>query len=135
MRRPIRRTRGASNITSNASFTRTTVPSASTIITPSASDSMIVAWRRSTSRTRCSRFLCSVMSRMLTTIPPMGSSRWLAATTSRSIGFPSARTVRISRETDSRRRATRSLKRARTGSTLKESNSPNASSPTTLLMS
>ena len=45
------------------------------------------------------------------------------------MGFPSARTVRISRETDSRRRATRSLNRARTGSTLSESNRAKASSP------
>ncbi len=135
MRRPRRRTRGASNMTSKASLTRTTEPSASTIITPSASDSMMAVCRRSTSRTCCSRLLCSVMSRTLTTIPPMGSSRWLAATTSRSIGFPSARTVRISRETDRRRRATRSLNRARTGSTLSESNNPKASTPTTLLMS
>ena len=57
MCRPTNRTRGASNITSKASFTRTTVPSASTIITPSARDSMIVACRRSTSRTCCSRLL------------------------------------------------------------------------------
>ena len=41
MRRPRSRTRGASNMTSKASLTRTTVPSASTIITPSASDSMM----------------------------------------------------------------------------------------------
>ena len=69
------------------------------------------------------------MSRMVTTIPPMGSSRWLAATTSRSIVFPSARTVRISRETDSRRRATRSLNRARTGSTLERVEQPEGVEP------
>ena len=47
--------------------------------------------------TRCSSRLRSVMSRMLTTIPPIGSSRWLAAISSRSIGVPSARRVRSSR--------------------------------------
>ncbi len=41
--RPINRTRGASNSTSKASLTRTTVPPASTIITPSANDSMMAA--------------------------------------------------------------------------------------------
>ena len=35
--------------------------------------------------TCCSSRLRSVMSRRLTTIPPIGSSRWLAATSSRSI--------------------------------------------------
>ena len=59
MRRPINRTRGASNITSNASLTRTTVPSASTIITPSASDSMRAVWRRSTSRTLLLEAACA----------------------------------------------------------------------------
>ena len=49
---------------------------------------MRAACRRSSSRTRCSSCFRAVMSRMLTTIPPMGSSRWLAATTSRSMGRP-----------------------------------------------
>ena len=113
-RRPSSLTRGDSNITSKATLTRTTVPEESTIMTPSVRDSMMVAWRRSTSSIASSRRLLSPVSRTVTTTPPTGSCRWLAAITSRSIVRPSARTVCISSETESRRPATRSSKRERT---------------------
>ena len=129
------RIRGASNMTSNASLTRMTVPAASTIMTPSANDSMMVAWRRSDSRTFCSSRFCAVMSLMLTTIPPIGSSRWFTATTSRSMGVPSARRVLSSRETESLRRATRSANRPRTESMLNGSKRARASWPSTSLTS
>ncbi len=127
--RPRTRMRGASNMTSKDSFTRRIVPSTSTSTTPSASESMTTEWISSTSWIRRSSCLRSVTSRRLTTMPPIGSSRWFTAISSRSIGTPSALTVCISREIVNRRRATRSSKSARTGSTLKESSSPNASVP------
>ena len=96
LERPPRiRIRGAKNMTSNASLTRTTVPSASTMTTPSARDSISAFWRRSTARGPAPPGASgSVMSRRVTTIPPTGSSRWLAACSSRSISCAVGRRAR-----------------------------------------
>ncbi len=86
------------NMASKASLTRTMVPELSTIITPSTSESMICEWRRSASSMYRASFFRSVMSRTLTTMPPISSAMWFDATISTSIQSPSGPTARSSIE-------------------------------------
>ena len=129
-RRPSIRSVGTPNIATNASLSRTTTPSASTIMTPSTSESMMVAWRRSASRARSSRALRSVTSRMWTTIPPIESSRWLAAMSSMSIQLPSAPAARSSSDTVRRSPATISSKVRRSATAPSSSRIRSTSNPT-----